>query len=139
MKHVRKVFSKAIKEIELIDERYTVLLIGDFKETTEDSKLYIIHDEATDELTYKIVPVSEKIDFEQLLKNLYVVNSPNFSCVLPKQFKKLTIIDYIFCFFSIFFNSRLSLNEVIQLSLSYILYSIYACILIKWTLFLIYY
>ncbi|EMF0505634.1 MerR family transcriptional regulator [Enterococcus hirae] len=70
MKHVRKVFSKAIKEIELIDERYTVLLIGDFKETTEDSKLYIIHDEATDELTYKIVPVSEKIDFEQLLKNL---------------------------------------------------------------------
>ena len=68
MKHVRKVFSKTIKEIELIDERYTVLLIGDFKETDEDSQLYIIHDDQTNELTYKILPASKKIDFIQLLE-----------------------------------------------------------------------
>ncbi|MBF8807331.1 MAG: MerR family transcriptional regulator [Enterococcus lacertideformus] len=47
MKHVRKVFSKVIKDIELIDERYTILLIGDFKEIEEPSKLYIIHDDET--------------------------------------------------------------------------------------------
>lgn len=67
IKHVRKVFSKAIKEIELIDERYTVLLIGDFKETGEDAQLYIIHDNSTDELTYKILPTDQKIAFSQLL------------------------------------------------------------------------
>ncbi|MGX7173998.1 MerR family transcriptional regulator [Enterococcus ratti] len=69
MNHVRKVFSKAIKDIELIDERYTILLIGDFKELTENTKLYIIHDEKTNELTYKILPTSEKPDFVQLLNN----------------------------------------------------------------------
>lgn len=69
MHHVRKVFSKAIKEIELIDERYTVLLIGDFKK--EDAQIYIIHDEETDELTYKVLPVGEKTDVKQLITDLY--------------------------------------------------------------------
>ena len=46
MHHVRKVFSKAIKDIELIDERYTILQIGNFKE--ENAKMYIIHDNDTD-------------------------------------------------------------------------------------------
>ena len=68
MHHVRKVFSKAIKDIELIDERYTILQIGNFKE--ENAKMYIIHDNETDELTYKLLPVDEKADYEQLLKEL---------------------------------------------------------------------
>ena len=59
MHHVRKVFSKAIKDIELI---------GNFKE--ENAKMYIIHDNETDELTYKLLPVDEKADYEQLLKEL---------------------------------------------------------------------
>ncbi|RRQ58973.1 MerR family transcriptional regulator [Enterococcus faecium] len=68
MHHVRKVFSKAIKDIELIDECYTILQIGNFKE--ENAKMYIIHDNETDELTYKLLPVDEKADYEQLLKEL---------------------------------------------------------------------
>ena len=68
MHHVRKVFSKAIKDIELIDERYTILQIGNFKE--ENAKMYIIHDNETDELSYKLLPVDEKADYEQLLKEL---------------------------------------------------------------------
>lgn len=52
-------FFKAIKDIELIDERYTILQIGNFKE--ENAKMYIIHDNETDELTYKLLPVDEKL------------------------------------------------------------------------------
>ena len=68
MHHVRKVFQKQSKDIELIDERYTILQIGNFKE--ENAKMYIIHDNETDELTYKLLPVDEKADYEQLLKEL---------------------------------------------------------------------
>ncbi|MBU5500518.1 MerR family transcriptional regulator, partial [Enterococcus sp. S165_ASV_20] len=32
--------------------------------------MYIIHDNETDELTYKLLPVDEKADYEQLLKEL---------------------------------------------------------------------
>lgn len=53
----------------MIDERYTVLLIGDFKK--EDAQIYIIHDEETDELTYKVLPVGEKTDVKQLITDLY--------------------------------------------------------------------
>ncbi len=67
MHHVRKVFQKQSKDIELIDERYTILQIGNFKE--ENAKMYIIHDNETDELSYKRLPVDEKADYEQLLKN----------------------------------------------------------------------
>lgn len=66
--HVRKVFSKCIKEIELVDQRYTAISFGDFKE--DDSQLYIIHDDETDELTYKIVPVAENVDIKELVKEV---------------------------------------------------------------------
>ncbi|WP_165005797.1 MULTISPECIES: MerR family transcriptional regulator [unclassified Enterococcus] len=68
MHHVRKVFSKAIKDIELFDERYTILSIGKFKE--DDAQMYIIHDDQTDELAYKLLPADEKVDYEQLLKEI---------------------------------------------------------------------
>ena len=66
MHHVRKVFSKCIKEIELFDQRYTAISFGDFKE--DDSQIYIIHDDETDELTYKIVPVAENVDIKELIR-----------------------------------------------------------------------
>ncbi|MGL9892319.1 MerR family transcriptional regulator [Enterococcus mundtii] len=65
MSHVRKVFSKSIKDIQLIDERYTLLLIGDFNDMEQ---LCIIHDEETDELSYKIFPADETIDPKKVLE-----------------------------------------------------------------------
>lgn len=67
MKHVRKVFSKSIKEIELIDERYTLLLIGNFK---ENEQLCIIHDDQTDQMIYQIIPANQTVDMQQIVDNL---------------------------------------------------------------------
>ena len=48
----------------MIDERYTLLLIGDFNDLEQ---LCIIHDEETDELSYKILPADETIDPKKVL------------------------------------------------------------------------
>ncbi|MGG5359279.1 MULTISPECIES: MerR family transcriptional regulator [unclassified Enterococcus] len=61
--HVRTVFSKCLKDIDLIEDRYTSILIGDFE---DDQQIYIIHDSQTETLSYKVVPVGEKLDLTQM-------------------------------------------------------------------------
>lgn len=62
--HVRCVFSKVLKDIEVIDERFTVISIGPVD--TLKQNLYVIHDEKNGSLSYKLLPQGEQLDTSRL-------------------------------------------------------------------------
>lgn len=62
-KQVRKIFSHSLKNIEQIDDRFTVISIGPI---SENKLLHIIHDEQTDQLSYKVLPEGQIVDIRLL-------------------------------------------------------------------------
>lgn len=61
--HIRKVFSGVLQNLEVINERFTIISLGP---VDEDGKiLHIIHDEETDRLQYEVLSANQTIDFEK--------------------------------------------------------------------------
>ncbi|KAF1304147.1 MerR family transcriptional regulator [Candidatus Enterococcus willemsii] len=66
--HIRKVFSKSLRDIEIIDNRFTIFSLGTFEPNNE--RLVIIHDEADDSLHYHLFTPEETVNYEQLCQKL---------------------------------------------------------------------
>lgn len=64
VQHVRTVFAKFIRNVEIIDDRFVLFTIGQFEEPQEN--LVIIHDSLKDTLHYQPIAPNERIDFEQI-------------------------------------------------------------------------
>ncbi|OTN76640.1 hypothetical protein A5886_001718 [Enterococcus sp. 8G7_MSG3316] len=62
--HIRKVFSGALQNLEVIDNRFTIISLGPVDENQHI--LHIIHDDVTQKLHYELLPLSEAYDFEKL-------------------------------------------------------------------------
>ena len=68
IQHVRKVLSKSLRDIEIINDRYTAFTIGSFQPQNE--RLVIFHDGSNDSLHYQLVPADTVIDYAQLCAQL---------------------------------------------------------------------
>ncbi len=60
--HIRKVFSGVLQNLEVINERFTIISLGPVDD--EGKILHIIHDEETERLQYEVLP-NQTIDFEK--------------------------------------------------------------------------
>ena len=63
--HIRKVFSGVLQNLEVIDDRYTIISLGPVNE--EQEILHIIHDDNTQKLHYTLLPKNESYDVDQLI------------------------------------------------------------------------
>ncbi|WP_430609247.1 MerR family transcriptional regulator [Enterococcus sp. DIV0876] len=72
--HIRKVFSGALQNLEVIDNRFTIMSLGPVDE--EKHILHIIHDDLTQKLHYELLPEKEAYDFDKL-KNCPPIDSTN--------------------------------------------------------------
>lgn len=63
--HIRKVFAKTIRDVEVISDRYTVFTIGAF--APNDELMVIIYDDLKEKLTYQLFPAETAIDYQQLI------------------------------------------------------------------------
>jgi len=61
--HIRKVFSGVLQNLEVINERFTIISLGPVDD--EGKILHIIHDEETERLQYEVLPANQTIDFEK--------------------------------------------------------------------------
>ncbi|GEQ49615.1 MerR family transcriptional regulator [Tetragenococcus koreensis] len=64
--HIRKIFAKTIRDVEVINDRYTVFTIGDFEPNGE--LLAIIYDDMDEKLTYQVFDKQATIDYQQLIQ-----------------------------------------------------------------------
>ena len=62
--HIRKVFSGALQNLEVIDDRFTIISLGLVDE--DQHILHIIHDDVSQKLHYELLPKQESYDFDKL-------------------------------------------------------------------------
>jgi DNA-binding transcriptional MerR regulator len=63
--HIRKVFTGALQNLEVIDDRFTIISLGPINESKQ--LLHIIHDDACGRLDYELLTEDQPLDLEKYL------------------------------------------------------------------------
>ncbi|HPI99352.1 MAG TPA: MerR family transcriptional regulator [Enterococcus sp.] len=67
--HIRKVLAQSLRDIEIIDNRFTVFSINHFE--PEQERLVILHDGNDDTLHYRLFSADQTVNYEQLCNELH--------------------------------------------------------------------
>lgn len=61
--HIRKVFTGALQNLEVINDRFTIISLGPIKDSNQ--LLHIIHDDESNQLDYELLPENQPLDIDK--------------------------------------------------------------------------
>lgn len=70
--HIRNVFAKNIRDLAVLNDRYTIFTIGVFEPNNE--LMAIIYDDLTEKVSYQLFDEQTSIDYQQLIEKMTTHN-----------------------------------------------------------------
>lgn len=61
--HIRKVFTGVLQNLEVVDDRFTIISLGPINESNQI--LHIIHDEVSNQLNYELLPENQPLTIDK--------------------------------------------------------------------------
>ncbi|WP_291290793.1 MerR family transcriptional regulator [Enterococcus sp.] len=61
--HIRKVFTGVLQNLEVVDDRFTIISLGPINESNQI--LHIIHDDVSNQLNYELLPENQPLTIDK--------------------------------------------------------------------------
>lgn len=61
--HIRKVFTGVLRNLEVVDDRFTIISLGPINESNQI--LHIIHDDVSNQLNYELLPENQPLTIDK--------------------------------------------------------------------------